>query len=98
MKYIANLASLFRQLTFHYVSCRVLLEDSREKTYFLFGGFIACINTYLHAKFKNICQGEVCKIDKPPSSFIKILKNMTPRKDGKWSIFFKFEILATDIG
>ena len=46
---------------------------------------------------KIICQGEVWKIDKPPSLSIKTLKNMTPRKDGKWNIFFKFEILATNI-
>ena len=47
---------------------------------------------------KIICHGEVCKIDKPPSLSIKILKNMTPRKDGKWNtFFFKFGILATGI-
>ena len=45
---------------------------------------------------KIICQGEVCKIDKPPGLSIKTLKNITPGKDGKW-IFFKFEILTTDI-
>ena len=39
----------------------------------------------------------MCKIDKPPSLSIKTLKNMTPEKDGKWNIFFKFEILATNI-
>ena len=42
---------------------------------------------------KIICQGEVCKIDKPPSLSIKTFKNKAPGKDGKW-IFFKFEILA----
>ena len=41
-----------------------------------------------------ICQGEVCKIDKPLSLSIKTLKNMTPGKDGN---FFKFEKLATNI-
>ena len=46
---------------------------------------------------KIICQGEVYKIDKPPSLSIKTLKNMTPLKDGKWNIFFKFGILATNI-
>ena len=46
---------------------------------------------------KIICQGEVCKIDKPPSLSIKTLKNMTSGKDGKWNTFFKFEILATNI-
>ena len=41
---------------------------------------------------KLICQGEVCKIDKPPSLPVKTLK------DGKDGIFFfKFEILATNI-
>ena len=45
---------------------------------------------------KIVCQAEVCKFDKPPSLSIKTLKNMTPGKDGKW-IFFKFEILATNI-
>ena len=51
--------------------------------YFLFSRFIACIETYLHAKLKNNLSGEVCKIDKPPSFPIKTLKNMTPGKDGK---------------
>ena len=37
---------------------------------------------------KIICQGEVCKIEKPPSLSIKTLKNMTPGKDGK-RIFFQ---------
>ena len=46
---------------------------------------------------KIICQGEVCKIDKSPSLSVTTLKNMIPRKDGKWNFFFKFEILATDI-
>ena len=44
------------------------------------------IPTYIR-NFKIICQGEVCKIDKPPSLSIKTLKNKIPRKDGKWSIF-----------
>ena len=36
------------------VSCVAFLEGSWEaQTYFLFGRFIACINTYLHAKFEN---------------------------------------------
>ena len=46
---------------------------------------------------KIICQGEVCKINKPPSLSIKTLKNMTSGKDGKWNIFSKFEKLATNI-
>ena len=45
---------------------------------------------------KIICQGEVCKIDKPRSLPIKTLKDMTPGKDGKWNIFSKFETLATN--
>ena len=44
-----------------------------------------------------ICQGEVCKIDEPSSLSIETLKNMTPGKHGKWNIFFKFEILATNV-
>ena len=39
--------------------------------FFLFGKFMACNNTYLHAKFKNNLSGEVCKIDKPPSLSVK---------------------------
>ena len=45
---------------------------------------------------KIIYQGEVCKIDKPPSLSIKTLKDMTPKKMEN-GFFFKFEILATDI-
>ena len=45
---------------------------------------------------KIICQGEVCKIDKPPSLSIKTLKNMTPEKMENGIFFFKFEILATN--
>ena len=47
---------------------------------------------------KIICQGNVCKIDKPPSLSIKTLKNMTPGKDENGIFFFKFEILTTNIG
>ena len=36
---------------------------------------------------KIICQGEMCKIYKPPTLSIKTLKHMTPGKDGKWDIF-----------
>ena len=43
---------------FHYVSCGAFLGESREETYFLFGRFIAGINTYLDAKFKNNLSGE----------------------------------------
>ena len=58
-----------------------------KKHIFLFGRFIACISTYLHAKFKIICQGEVCKIDKSSSLFIKSLKKYAPGKDRN-GIFF----------
>ena len=43
-----------------------------------------------------IITGEVYKIDKPLSFSTKTLKNMAPRKDGKWNTFSKFEILATN--
>ena len=64
----------------------LFLRAVGRKCIFLFGRFIACIDAYLHAKFKNYLSGEVCKIDKPPNLFIKTLKNMTPGKDGKWNI------------
>ena len=46
---------------------------------------------------KIISQGEVCKINKPPSLSIKTLKNMTPGKMENGIFFSKFEILVTDI-
>ena len=64
----------------------LFLRAVRRKRIFLFGIFIACINTCLHAKFQNNLSGEVCKIDKPPSLSVTTLKNMTPGKDGKWNI------------
>ena len=84
----ADLASLFRQRTFHYVSRRAFHDDSREEAHFFIWLIFACINTYLHAKFKKKLSGEECKINKSPSLSIKSLKNLTPRKDGK-SIFFQ---------
>ena len=36
---------------------------------------------------KLIYQKEVCKLDKPPSLSIETLRNMTPRKDGKYNVF-----------
>ena len=36
---------------------------------------------------KIIYQGEVYKIDKPPSLSIKCLKNMVPGKNGEWNLF-----------
>ena len=45
------------------------------------------VSTY-QRNLKIICQGEVCKIDKPLSLSIKTVTNMTPGKDGKWNIFF----------
>ena len=61
--------------------------------FFLFGRFIACINTYLHAKFKNNLSGGVCKITKPPSLSAKTLKSMTPGKDRKWKFFSNLKYL-----
>ena len=89
---------MFRQGTFHYISCRAFLEGSREETYFFYLVDLlpVLISTYTR-NFKIICQGEVCKIDKLSSLSIKTLKDMTPGKDGKWNIFFKFEILAANI-
>ena len=73
------------------------LEDSREETYFLVDLLPVLIPTYMR-NLKIICQGEVCKFDKPPSLSVKTLKNMIPGKDGKWNIFFfKFEIFATNM-
>ena len=44
-----------------------------RKRIFLFGRFIACNNTYLLAKFKIICQREVCKTDIPSNLSMKTL-------------------------
>ena len=38
-----------------------------------------------------IFQGEVCKINKPPSLSIKTLKNITPGKEGEWNFFSNFQ-------
>ena len=65
------------------------------KRIFLYGRFIACINTYLHVKFKNNLSGGKCI--KLTNHQVCLSKNMTPGKDGKWNFFFKFEILATNI-
>ena len=46
------------------------------------------INTYMR-NLKIICQGEVCKIDKPPSVSVKTLK-YDPRKRWKMKYFEKF--------
>ena len=44
------------------------------------------------------CQGEVCKIDKPPCFSIKTLKIFPPKKmENGIVFFFKFGILATKI-
>ena len=58
----------------------LFLRAVGRKRTFLFGRFIACINTYLHAKFKNNLSGEVCKIDKPPNLSMKTLKIWLPEK------------------
>ena len=81
------LATLFRQRTFHFVFVGLFLRAVGRESIFLFGRFIACINTYLYGNLEMICQGKLCKIDKPSSLSIKTLKNMTPRKDGN-GIFF----------
>ena len=83
LKKIANLASLFRQRTFITFLVGLFLRAVGRKRIFLFGRFMACINTTYMRNFKIICQGEVCKTDKLPSLFPKTLKNMTPTKDGK---------------
>ena len=87
---VANLASLFQQRIFPHVSCKAFLECSRENTYFFYLVDLlpVLIPTYM-LNLKITCQGEVCKIDKLPSLSIKTLKNMTPRKDGKWNISFQ---------
>ena len=64
-----------------------------RKRIFLFGRSIACISTYLHAKFINNLSGEVCKIDRPPSLSVKTLKNVPPGNDGKWNIFSNLKYL-----
>ena len=58
----------------------------RKPSFYLVDLLPELIPTYVR-NLKIICQGEVCKIDKPPSLSIKTLKNMTPGKDGKL-IFF----------
>ena len=59
-----------------------------EETYFFCVDILyLLISTYMR-NLKIICQGEMCKIDKPPSLSIKTLKNMSPGKDGKNGIFF----------
>ena len=68
----------------------------RKRIFLLIDLLPVSIPTYM-PNLKVICQGEVCKIDRPPSLSIKLLKNLTPGKDGKRNIFFKFEILATNI-
>ena len=96
LKWIANLASLFRQRTLHYISCRTSYEGSREETYsfYLVDLLPVSIPTYTQ-NLKIICQERVCKIDIPPSLSIKTLKNMTPEK--METEIFLFEILATNI-
>ena len=88
------IASLFRQRTFHYVSCRAFLKASREETYFFYLVDLLPVLIPIYTRnLKIICHWEVCKIDKRPSLTIKTLKNMTPGKDGKWNIFFKLKYL-----
>ena len=60
-------------------SLRFLRAVETKRT-FLFGRYIACINTYLHEKFKNNLSGEVRKVDEPLSLSVKTVKNLTPEK------------------
>ena len=86
---IGNLASLFRQRTPHNISCTAFFRAvGRKGIFYLVDLLPVLIPTYI-LNLKIICQGEVCKIDKPPSMSIKTLENMTPGKDGKWNIFFQ---------
>ena len=60
----------------------------RKRIFYLVDLLPVLIHTYMR-NLKIICQGEVCKIDKPPSLSIKTLKNMTPGKDGNGIFFFQ---------
>ena len=51
----------------------------RKRIFYLIDLLPVSILTYM-PNSKIICQGEMCKIDKPPSLSIKTLKNMTPEK------------------
>ena len=53
--------------------------------FYLVDLLLVLIPTYMR-NFKIICQGEACRIDKPPSLSIKTLKDMTLRK--KWKVEF----------
>ena len=69
----------------------------RERIFYPVDLLPVSIHTYMR-KFKNNLSGEMCKIDKPPSLSVKTLKTMTPEKMENGIFFFKFEILATNIG
>ena len=72
----ANIASLFRQRNFHYISCRAFHDDSREETHFFYlVDLLPVLIPTCMRNQKNNLSGEVCKIDKPPSLSIKPLKN-----------------------
>ena len=58
------------------------------KRNFLFGRFIASINAYLHAKFKNNLSGEVCKLTNHQVCLSKPLKISPPEKIGDGTFFF----------
>ena len=83
---MANLAILFRH---HYGSCRAFLGESREETYFLLADLLPVLMPTYIRNLKIICQGEVCKFDKPPSFSVKTLKNITSGKDGNGISFFQ---------
>ena len=61
------------------------LGEVGRKHIFLLADLLPVLMPTYISNLKIICQGEVCKFDKPPSFSVKTLKNMTP------------EILATNI-
>ena len=64
----------------------------RKRVFYLVDLLPVSIPTYM-PNLKIIYQGEVCKIDRPPSLSIKTLKNMTPGKDEKRNIFSNLNYL-----
>ena len=66
----------------------------RKRIFYLVDLLPVSIPTYM-PNLKIICQGEACKIDRPPSLSIKTLKNMTPGNDGEWN--FSNLILVSNI-
>ena len=75
LKQIANLVTLFRQRTFHYVSCRAFLEGSKEEKYFFYLVSLlpVLIPTYMR-NLKIICQGKCVKLTNRQVCLSKPLK------------------------